>query len=109
VPLVAGIVRFYRELIDTYVAKPAEQPFDLAPWRMRLEAIQAERDSKRSNMTLVLLNEARQPVPHRTQSGFSVAVLCSCGDGRLARPSRAQLGSWLWSQQLCIRYSRSAD
>ncbi len=63
VPLVAGIVRFYRELIDTYVAKPAEQPFDLAPWRSRLEAIQAERDSKRSGMTLTLLNEARQPVP----------------------------------------------
>src|SRR5450756_2186470 len=64
VPLVGSIVRFYRELIDTYVAKPAEQPFDLTPWRSRLEAIQAERDSKRSNMTLVLLNEARQPVPH---------------------------------------------
>jgi hypothetical protein len=32
---------------------------------LRLEAIQAERDSKRSNMTLVLLNEARQPVPRR--------------------------------------------
>jgi putative protease len=65
VPLVASIVRFYRELIDTYVAKPAEQPFDLTPWRLRLEAIQAERDSKRSGMTLVLLNEARQPVARR--------------------------------------------
>ncbi|HWS97154.1 MAG TPA: peptidase U32 family protein [Candidatus Methylomirabilis sp.] len=65
VPLVASIVRFYRELIDTYLAKPAEQPFDLTPWRSRLEAIQAERDSKRSNMTSVLLNEARQPVPRR--------------------------------------------
>jgi U32 family peptidase len=64
VSLVASIVRFYRELIDTYVAKPAEQAFDLTPWRSRLEAIQAERDSKRSNMTSVLLNEARQPVPH---------------------------------------------
>ncbi|HEX7423611.1 MAG TPA: peptidase U32 family protein [Terriglobales bacterium] len=65
VPLVGSIVRFYRELIDTYLAKPAEQPFDLTPWRSRLEAIQAERDSKRSGMTLALLNEARQPVPHR--------------------------------------------
>jgi putative protease len=65
VPLVGSIVRFYRELIDTYLAKPAEQPFDLAPWRSRLEAIQAERDSKRSGMTLALLNEARQPVPPR--------------------------------------------
>jgi len=65
VPLVGSIVRFYRELIDTYFAKSAKQPFDLTPWRSRLEAIQAERDSKRSGMTLALLNEARQPVPHR--------------------------------------------
>jgi len=64
VPLVARIVGFYRELIDAYLAKPAEQAFDPTPWRSRLDAIQAERDSKRSNMTLVLLNEARQPVPH---------------------------------------------
>ena len=64
VPLVARIVGFYRELIDAYLAKPVEQAFDLTPWRSRLEAIQAERDSKRSNMTLVLLNEARQPVRH---------------------------------------------
>ena len=63
VPLVAEIVRFYRELIDAYVGKPAEQPFDLEPWRARLEAIQAERDARRRNTTLVLLNEARQPVP----------------------------------------------
>jgi len=64
VPLVASIVRFYRELIDAYLAKPTGQAFDLMPWRLRLEAIRAERDSKRSNMTSVLLNEARQPVPH---------------------------------------------
>jgi hypothetical protein len=56
-------VRFYRELIDACLAKPADQPFDLDPWRLRLEAIRAERDSRRGNMTLVLLNEARQPVP----------------------------------------------
>ena len=66
VPLVAEIVRFYRELIDAYVSKPPEQAFELAPWRMRLEAIQAERDARRRNTTLVLLNEARQPVPHRS-------------------------------------------
>ena len=64
VPLVAQIVRFYRELIDAYSANPADKSFDLEPWRSRLAAIQAERDAKRSNMTLVLLNEARQPVPH---------------------------------------------
>src|SRR5208282_4150651 len=66
VPLVAEIVRFYRELIDACVSKPPDRAFDLDPWRARLEAIQEERDSKRSGMTLVLLNEARQPVPHRT-------------------------------------------
>ena len=62
VPLVAQIVRFYRELIDACSADPAGPAVDLASWRSRLEAIQAERDAKRSNMTLVLLNEARQPV-----------------------------------------------
>ena len=65
VPLVAQIVRFYRELIDAYTAKPPEAAFDLTPWRLRLEAIQAERDAKRTNMTQILLNEARQPVSHR--------------------------------------------
>ena len=65
VPLVARIVRFYRELIDAYSVHRPKQLFDLAPWRSRLEAIQAERDAKRTNMTLVLLNEARQPVPRR--------------------------------------------
>ncbi len=62
VPLVGRIVRFYRELIDAYVARPAGRAFDLTPWRARLADIQAERDARRSNMTLVLLNEARQPV-----------------------------------------------
>ncbi len=65
VPLVAGIVRFYRELIDACQAAPPETEIDLAPWRARLEAIQAERDSRRSNMTQILLHEARQPVPRR--------------------------------------------
>jgi len=65
VPLVAQIVRFYRELIDAYNGRRPEQVFDLRPWRSQLEAIQAERDAKRTNMTQILLNEARQPVPHR--------------------------------------------
>jgi putative protease len=65
VPLVAEIVRFYRELIDAYVAKRPDQSFDLSAWRLRLARIRAERDTQRSNMTLVLLNEARQPVPRR--------------------------------------------
>ena len=62
VPLVAEIVRFYRELIDAYMDRRTDQPFDLSAWRLRLEAIRAQRDSQRSNMTFVLLNEARQPV-----------------------------------------------
>ncbi|MGC2322225.1 MAG: peptidase U32 family protein [Terriglobales bacterium] len=65
VPLVARIVRFYRELIDAYAAKLPAQAFDLDPWRSQLQAIQAERDARRSNTTLVLLNEARLPVPRR--------------------------------------------
>ena len=65
VPLVANIVRFYRELIDACLATPADRTMDLAPWRARLDSIQAERDSRRSNMTQILLNEARQPVPRR--------------------------------------------
>jgi len=65
VPLVAEIVRFYRELIDACVSKPPDRAFEVEPWRAQLEAIQAERDARRSNTTLVLLNEARQPVPRR--------------------------------------------
>jgi len=65
VPLVARIVRFYRELIDAYLARRPDQAVDLRPWRLQLQAIQAERDAKRTNMTQVLLSEARQPVPHR--------------------------------------------
>jgi hypothetical protein len=57
------MVRFYRDLIDTYVAFPKGEPFNLAPWRSRLAAIQAERDTSRSDGTRMLLAEARQPVP----------------------------------------------
>jgi hypothetical protein len=33
------------------------------PWQSRLAAIQAERDTSRSDGTRLLLAEARQPVP----------------------------------------------
>jgi len=62
VPLVAAIVRFYRELIDAYVAHPRGQPFDLSEWHARLISIQSSRDRERSRTTAALLAEARQPV-----------------------------------------------
>ena len=65
VPLVERMVRFYRELIDAYVASPKGEPFDLSPWQSLLTAIQMERDTARSDGTRLLLAEARQPVPAR--------------------------------------------
>jgi len=66
VPLVERMVRFYRDLIDAYLAFPkggGDPPFQLSPWQSRLAAIQAERDAARSDGTRLLLDEARQPVP----------------------------------------------
>jgi hypothetical protein len=63
VPLVEGMVRFYRELIDACLASPKGEPFDLSPWQSRLASIQAGRDTARSEGTRLLLIEARQPVP----------------------------------------------
>ncbi len=63
VPLVASMVRVYRELIDAYCARPRGAAFDLAPWRRRLDGIEAARDAARSEGTRLLLIEARQPVP----------------------------------------------
>jgi putative protease len=66
VPLVERMVRFYRDLIDTYLAfpkGPGALSFDLSPWQLRLAAIQAQRDTARSDGTRLLLIEARQPVP----------------------------------------------
>jgi putative protease len=63
VPLVEQMVRFYRELIDAYLAFPKGGSFDLAPWEARLAAIQSGRDTARSEGTRLLLIEARQPVP----------------------------------------------
>jgi hypothetical protein len=60
------MVRFYRDLIDTYLASSkgaGTSPFDLSPWQSRLAAIQAQRDTARSDGTRLLLIEARQPVP----------------------------------------------
>ena len=68
VPLVERMVRFYRDLIDAYLAFSKDggaRPFQLSPWRSRLAGIQAERDAARSDGTRMLLAEARQPVPAR--------------------------------------------
>ena len=65
VPLVERMVRFYRDLIDSYIASPKGEPFSLLPWQSRLSAIQAERDTSRSDGTRLLLAEARQPVSAR--------------------------------------------
>lgn len=63
VPLVGEIVRFYRRLIDGYLAHPKGQAFDLAPWRATLAGIEAGRNAARARTTQMLLIEARQPVP----------------------------------------------
>ncbi len=63
VPLVGEMVRFYRELIDRYMAHPKGQPFDITRWRARLAAIEAQRNTARGEGTRLLLIEARQPVP----------------------------------------------
>ncbi|MBI4840164.1 MAG: U32 family peptidase [candidate division NC10 bacterium] len=62
VPLVGEMVRFYRDLIDGYLAQPMGQPFDLTPWRARLARIEAGRNVARGEGTRLLLIEARQPV-----------------------------------------------
>jgi hypothetical protein len=59
---VESMVRFYRDLIDACIASPKGEPFNLSPWQSRLAAIQAERDTARSDGTRLLLAEARQPV-----------------------------------------------
>jgi putative protease len=63
VPLVGEMVKFYRDLIDTYLAHARGEPFDVAPWRARLARIEADRNGARSETTHLLLIEARQPVP----------------------------------------------
>ena len=63
VPLVEGMVRFYRDLIDACLASPSVENFDIGPWRSRLASIQIERDTARSDGTRQLLTEARQPLP----------------------------------------------
>ncbi|MGH7383116.1 MAG: peptidase U32 family protein [Candidatus Methylomirabilales bacterium] len=60
VDLIGRMIKFYRDLIDTYSADPHD--FDLGPWKARLARIQAQRDLERAKGTLDLFQEARDPV-----------------------------------------------
>ncbi len=57
VPLVADMVRFYREFIDAYVADRAS--FRLAEWKERMARIAALRDGERREKTAGLIAESR--------------------------------------------------
>ncbi len=56
VPLVAGIVKFYRELIDDYLADPRQ--FSVASWKERLAQLRDERDAERAERTATLFQES---------------------------------------------------
>jgi putative protease len=60
VDLIGRMIKFYRDLIDTYSADPHD--FDLGPWNARLARIQAQRDLERAKGTLDLFQEARETV-----------------------------------------------
>ena len=60
VDLIGRMIKFYRDLIDTYSVDPHD--FDLGPWKARLARIQAQRDLERAKGTLDLLQEAREAV-----------------------------------------------
>lgn len=60
VALVGEIVRFYRDLIDTYTAAPND--FALEPFRQRLQELWRRRDEERRRKTAELLAESLLPV-----------------------------------------------
>jgi len=60
VDLIGRMIKFYRDLIDTYSADP--HAFDLGRWKARLARIQAQRDLERAKGTLDLFQEAREAV-----------------------------------------------
>jgi len=60
VDLIGRMIKFYRDLIDTYSVDPHD--FDLGPWKARLARIQAQRDLERAKGTLDLFQEAREAV-----------------------------------------------
>lgn len=56
VPLVGGMVRFYRELIDAYVKDRSS--FTLEPWKERMAGIVSARDAERREKTAGLISES---------------------------------------------------
>lgn len=54
--LAAQMTKFYRELIDTYLAQP--EKFDLEPFRRRLHNLISQRDQQREARTKILLDES---------------------------------------------------
>lgn len=60
VELVGGMVRFYREMINTYLTDRTN--FSLPAWKARLSDLRVERDRERTQGTQSLLQEARLPV-----------------------------------------------
>jgi putative protease len=56
VPLVGEMVRFYRELIDAYVAD--RNSFRLGPWKERMDGIVRARDAERREKTAGLISES---------------------------------------------------
>ncbi len=56
VPLVGRMVRFYRELIDSYVRD--RSGFRIGPWKERMTSIVSERDEERREKTAGLISES---------------------------------------------------
>lgn len=59
VPLVGAIVKFYREMIDEYLAD--RQAFSLPYWKSRLDELRVQRDGERSERTMALFRECLAP------------------------------------------------
>jgi putative protease len=59
VPLVGRMVRFYRDLIDSYLRDRSS--FRMEPWKERMAEIVASRDSERREKTAALISESGLP------------------------------------------------
>jgi putative protease len=59
VPLVGRMVRFYRDLIDSYLRDRAS--FRMEPWKERMAEIVSARDFERRDKTAALISESGLP------------------------------------------------